>query len=83
MQNKATTYLSELVMVGDFVPGVERTQRPDDGLALVGEDGQVEVVGCLQAALIRHDGVTVHESRVQHADGVGAFLQPDLHTLQI
>lgn len=70
------------MMVGHLVPGVERPDGPDDGLAAVGEHGAVQLVGGPQRALVRHDGVPVHQRRVQQPDRVRVLLQIINKTLE-
>jgi hypothetical protein len=64
-----------MVMVGDFVPGVERAERPDNRLGAVGEHGPVQLVHCLQGALVRHDRVPVHQRCVQQSHRIRLLLQ--------
>ena len=65
-------------VVRDLVARVERPDGPDDGLAGVGEHGAVQLVGCLQRALVRHDAVAVHQRRVQQTDRVRVLLRGEI-----
>jgi hypothetical protein len=66
--------LAREAVVRDFVPGVERPDSPDDGLAAVGHDVEVQLVLRLQGPLVRHDGVSVHHGGVQESHVASALL---------
>lgn len=68
------TYLGEVMMVRHLIPGVQRPNGPNDGLALVGQHRQVQLISSLQGSLVCDDGVAVSEDRVHQLDRVCILL---------
>lgn len=64
-------------VVGHLVARVERPDGPDDGLRGVGEHGAIQLVRGTQRALVRHDGIAVHQRRVQQPDRVRVVLHAE------
>ncbi len=62
-------------VVRNFSPGIDWSHGPDDGLAPVGVNGQVQLVRGDQRPLVGHHGEAVNLRCVQETDTVRARLQ--------
>lgn len=67
--------LEVLTVEADLVPLVERTNGPDDCLRAIGANLSVQLIGCAQWPLVRHDTVAIHHCCIQKTDWVCVLLK--------